>query len=206
MRMVVFRVIHRKLGSLLVRSGVITKLQLEVALNRQAETGERLGGILISCGFATEAQILKALSSQLGVQSVDLSRKVIPAGMRDLIPEEMAREYSIVPVTITDKFLYVAMADPLDRQVVEKIREQCAVKVKVVPMVATKAGIMQAIDALYLGVRPEAAVAENESVVSFMNMVLEQAAAGHAVDVRMTPDNNNSVSVKFQVDGVQCAV
>ena len=194
---------RKKLGALLVRSGVITKIQLQVALDRQQRTEERLGRALINCGFATESQILSALSAQLGVQYVDLSRKNIPVGMAELISEDVARKYCLVPTAVTDKYVHVAMADPLDETAIAVLKRSC--KFKVVPMVATQVGVEAAIDKLYGGVTEQPAVIGNVPVAAFMNLLLENTAAGRSVDMKMVP-GDDTVAVQVKVDGVPCVV
>src|SRR5919201_6027793 len=55
---------RRLLGLLLIEMGVITQAQLDQALAIQAETGERLGEILIDRGFTSRLAIHDALAEQ----------------------------------------------------------------------------------------------------------------------------------------------
>jgi hypothetical protein len=55
-----------KLGTLLVKRGVITAIQLKKALDKQKQLRERtIGDILIELDFADESTISKALNEQL---------------------------------------------------------------------------------------------------------------------------------------------
>lgn len=53
-----------KLGQLLIMEGLITKPQLENALQRQAEAGGLMGEILVELGYCTAEQVKIALAVQ----------------------------------------------------------------------------------------------------------------------------------------------
>ena len=79
----------RKVGELLVDSGIINEHQLEIALAEQRRTGGRLGNILIDLGLATEDAISRALASQTGVDHYDLSKTPIDPEAVPLVPEDV---------------------------------------------------------------------------------------------------------------------
>ena len=64
---------RERLGSKMIDLGLITKEQLDEALKLQKKTGDKIGTCLQKLGFVTERQILKALESQYGIPSIDLS-------------------------------------------------------------------------------------------------------------------------------------
>ena len=90
-----------RLGDLLVKSGAITQAQLEQALELQANTGERLGSVLQKHGFITEKQLIDTLMSQLGVEFVDLNTYNIPPEMAQILPKNIAKKHSVVPIRAT---------------------------------------------------------------------------------------------------------
>ena len=55
-----------KLGQLLRNAGLITEEELQIALEQQKRTGERLGSILVSLGIIDEQSLLEALGISLG--------------------------------------------------------------------------------------------------------------------------------------------
>jgi hypothetical protein len=57
----------RRLGVLLVESGVISQAELESALAEQSASGKRLGEILIARGYSSRPAIQDALAEQSGV-------------------------------------------------------------------------------------------------------------------------------------------
>ena len=65
---------HKMLGSLLKERGLITDSQLEAALEEGSRTGKLLGRVLVDMGFVTEAEILKTLGTQSGMDVIDLNQ------------------------------------------------------------------------------------------------------------------------------------
>ncbi|NLO31901.1 MAG: Flp pilus assembly complex ATPase component TadA, partial [Candidatus Hydrogenedentes bacterium] len=113
----------QKAGELLVEMGVITPLQLDEALQRQRLTGDMLGRTLVGMGYASEQNIIEALSVQQGMERIDITKINITPDALKLVSSDVARFYSIIPVRIEDDVLLVAMADPLNIQTLDDLRQ-----------------------------------------------------------------------------------
>ena len=138
---------YMRLGDLLVASGTITGQQLERALTLQKETKQRLGDVLIQNGFITEAQLIDALRVQLGVDFVDLTAISIPVELAQYVPRNIAKKYCVVPVKLVRNSLYLAMSDPLDFVAQDEVKT--ASRKRIIPMIATRKAVEQAISRLY---------------------------------------------------------
>jgi hypothetical protein len=57
------------LGELLVERGLLSSVQLELALGEQRRTGLRLGEVLVSMGFVSEAALARMLLEQVGLSA-----------------------------------------------------------------------------------------------------------------------------------------
>ena len=57
---------QRKVGQILTNEGIITPKDLNEALQEQSRSGRFIGEILVARGAATEEQVAKCLSQQLG--------------------------------------------------------------------------------------------------------------------------------------------
>jgi hypothetical protein len=112
----------REFGELLVKHGIITERNLEEALSVQKKTKQRLGVVIIELDFATEAEILNCLSAETGVPYLPLGDYEINLAAVDLLPENVARTYGIMPVDVISNGLLVAMANPLDKSVKEAVQ------------------------------------------------------------------------------------
>ncbi len=120
----------RALGAVLVEQGVITPLQLDEALQRQRLTGDLIGRTLVALGYADEQDIIVALGLQQGMELIDITSLDIPQDVVNTITSDVARFYNIVPVRIEDGDLIVAMADPLNIQTLDDLRQITGMNVR----------------------------------------------------------------------------
>ena len=137
------RVIAKQIGDLLVERKMITPAQFQAASKIQQEKGGLLGQILVSLGVATEDAIAQALTSQYGFPYLPLKNYAIEQDLIRLVPENVARQYCLIPVDRIGDTLTVAMADPLNARAVEDIEmlSRCSVQV----FVATMSDVAEAI-------------------------------------------------------------
>ena len=218
-------VAYMRLGDLLISAGVIRPEQLNEALAIQKKTRERLGDVLINNGIITEQQLIEALQMQLGVDFVDLTAVSIPLELARFVPRSIAKKYCVVPVKLQKDELYVAMSDPLNFEAQEEIKS--ASHKQVVPMIATRRAVEQAIATLYgnegtaraieemkreagsnqadiVPVQMSKAVdsgAAEAPTIRFVNSVIERAITERASDIHLEPQEGEMV-VRMRIDGV----
>ncbi|MEK6599843.1 MAG: ATPase, T2SS/T4P/T4SS family [Deltaproteobacteria bacterium] len=139
----------KKLGELLVDAGLITKEQLDIALEEEkSQKGKRLGTLLVEKGFTTELDIAQTLAYQLNIPYIDLHTAVIEPEAIKLVPEKLARQHIIIPLYTEKKnVLRIAMADPLNMGALDDIR--FSTNYECSPMVATQTDILLAIKTHY---------------------------------------------------------
>lgn len=123
-----------KLGEILLKAGVISKDQLNAALEDQRRYGGRLGTLLLERRYITEKVYFKALSAQLKIPAVDFARSSIPEAICKLIPKEVAEKHLVFPVatrrTPSGNILVLAMADPTNVEAQDEIRFQSGFKIE----------------------------------------------------------------------------
>ena len=218
-------VAYMRLGDLLISAGVIRPEQLNDALAIQKKTRERLGDVLINNGIITERQLIEALQMQLGVDFVDLTAVSIPLELARFVPRSIAKKYCVVPVKLQKDELYVAMSDPLNFEAQEEVKS--ASHKQVVPMIATRRAVEQAIATLYgnegtaraieemkreagsnqadiVPVQMSKAVdngAAEAPTIRFVNSVIERAITERASDIHLEPQEGEMV-VRMRIDGV----
>jgi type IV pilus assembly protein PilB len=113
---------RKKLGEMLIEAGVLTEGGLRAALAEQRRWGGTLGRTLVEMRQIKEEELVRVLSRQLGLESVDLDAIKVPQHVLELIPGELAQNYSIVPFGQQMKFLDVAMADPTNVGIIDELR------------------------------------------------------------------------------------
>ncbi len=136
-----------RIGELLTKAKLLTKEQLEKALEEQKQSGGRIGEHLIRLGFVTEEDILDCLSQQYGVPSINLQHFEIDESIIRLIPADVARKYQFIPVSKTGATLTVAMSDPTNVFAMDDITFITGYRVE--PVVASEEALREAIDKYY---------------------------------------------------------
>jgi type IV pilus assembly protein PilB len=137
----------KRLGELLVETGLLTEEMVTRALSEQRSKRGKLGEVIVSLGLASEAEIAQALSLQLGITLIDMKNTPVEPQAIELIGEKVARKHLIVPISIDHKELHIAMADPLSFEAFEDVRFASGLTIK--PFISTRGDILWAIDQHY---------------------------------------------------------
>ena len=138
----------KQLGKILLRQKLVTPGELEDLLERQqASPGSRLGSTAVEAGAVDEVDMLRALSEQHGLPGVDVAQTVVPTENLRLIPYDIAKQYKILPFSVKEEHLFLAMADPSDKRIVDEI--EFVTGRKVFPYVAVSGPLERVIDCAY---------------------------------------------------------
>lgn len=213
------------LGQILKAQGAITESQLIEAIKRKSEDmeGKKLGDVLIELGYISEIDLIKALSKRLQLAIVDYEIPRVPENIISLIPENVARQWEVVPIDLKEGKVVVAMNDPLNYQAIDDIR--IVAQKEVVPMLATKSNIQQALNKFYadkqaknladdmntnmadlsMDQADEEALAmeariDNTPVVKIISTIVSQSFAKGASDIHMEP-HEDIVKIRLRIDG-----
>ena len=209
---------------MLVSGGVITQEQLGAALAVRQGSSKRLGEVLIETGVLTEEKLIKALERQLGVQSVDLMAYPPAPDAAGYLPQSIARKHQVVPLGINGDTLYLAMVDPLNFLAIEEAKKYSGRKVvpmitsrRKLEQASAKlygsVGAAQAIQDMRreLNALPAAAagtaldhnITDDPSAaptIRLVNSILERAVTERASDIHFEPRENEMV-VRLRIDG-----
>lgn len=138
-------------------AGIVTEEQVSIALERQRDSGRRLGEELVAQGFASEVQLTQMLSNQLTVPWVTLQRIEFTRELLSLMPAEMANRLCAIPIYVrrlrSAVTVYVAMDDPTNERALNEVRTTLQMPVKA--MVAPPSEIRHAIRVYYFGAAPQ---------------------------------------------------
>jgi len=114
---------QRKLGQILVDLGYLSEDQLWDVLEEQKQSpGEVIGQVAIRMGLVTDAQVTEALAEQWGMSVVNLPETNIPPKVLEVVPQTMAEIYHIMPISLKDGVLTVAMAEPQNVGALDDLR------------------------------------------------------------------------------------
>jgi len=114
---------QRKLGQILVDLGYLSEDQLWDVLEEQKQSpGEVIGQVAIRMGLVTDEQVTEALAEQWGMPVINLLETTIPPKVLELVPQTMSEIYKIMPISLKDSTLTVAMAEPQNLEALDDLR------------------------------------------------------------------------------------
>lgn len=208
----------KRLGELLIAENIITKEQLEEALVKQKQMGLKLGEYLEKVGILTEEVLIQTLKKQLNLRFIDLSKIHIQDDIINMLPEELAQKYEVLPISVENGKMLLAMKDPLDYYAMEDIR--VLVGLRVIPALTYRETLSQAIKKYYGRSVAEKALTEfvknnqrnvkeevenieqdNAPIMKFINSVIENAIRNKASDIHIEPDMDE-LRIRYRIDGV----
>jgi type IV pilus assembly protein PilB len=137
----------RKLGELLLETGLVQETGLSNALEAQKASGKRLGQVLVELGQVTEEEIAFALAMQLKIPFVDLKDYPIESHVIEMVPEEVCRRYLCIPLETHNNLLHISMADPLDLNIIKELQFVSGARIK--PSVSTATQILDRLRRYY---------------------------------------------------------
>jgi len=85
---------------------------------------------LISSGRVTEEDILKALAEWYGMDWVEIDPGVMQMEAFELVPEEWPRRLRFLPFQLKEDTLLIILTNPLDMDVVDKLRASLGINVE----------------------------------------------------------------------------
>ncbi|MDD3807476.1 MAG: ATPase, T2SS/T4P/T4SS family [Candidatus Marinimicrobia bacterium] len=213
---------RKPLGQLFVENRKITQEQLNEALRYKNEKGIYFGKALLELNYITEHELAQFLAAQMDIPFVKLDDLTIDKEIIRLIPEDMAREYQVIPLFKIGDQLTIATADPLNVEIIDIITKQTGMDLDLV--LATESDIQYAVDVYYgkskkieglseenieyevedIEKKREAAREEeitgNTQVIEAVNTMLLQAIDMGVSDIHFEP-REKDVRIRFRLDG-----
>ncbi|HYC92188.1 MAG TPA: hypothetical protein VEO54_23465 [Thermoanaerobaculia bacterium] len=139
---------HRQnLGEMLVAANLIDEVQMQIALAEQKQTGKRFGSTLVELKFIDENVLAAFLSKQIDIPCISLLHVDIPRKVLRKLSRIHALTYKAVPVRVDSDRLEVAMVDPTDVEVLDKLEK--AIGMTVTPLIAPESSIRTMIERCY---------------------------------------------------------
>ncbi|MEX2247764.1 MAG: GspE/PulE family protein [Dehalococcoidia bacterium] len=216
--------LRKRLGHMLVEAGLLSEEQAEEAAREASEAGRRLGDFVVERGLVTAEGLAMTVSTQLGIPFLDLLRvRIEPEALR-LVPADLCREHTLIPVETDGHALVVAMADPGNMRVIEDLRSLTGLDVR--PAVGIPDEIRRAINLNYrvsseielemgrvASHAPQITQPERQEqqeadlelsqapIVRTADLLLAQAVRDRASDIHLAPEAD-SLRVRLRIDGV----
>src|SRR6185312_11822347 len=214
---------RRRLGDVLVERDLITREQLNEALDVQRQlTGKdrkRLGQLIVEMGFLTERQIAEALAELLALDLIDGGDLAVPMEVARLLPRQVAERARVLVLGRTTEGLRVATADPTNVVALDDVRAYTGSH-SLSLVVATESMIQEHIARVYsMAEDPKLAgssssddgdaaedamlakAADQAPTVRLVNQILSDAVRMGASDVHIE-QQADGVWIRHRIDGV----
>ncbi|WP_432355784.1 GspE/PulE family protein [Sporosarcina sp. A2] len=204
---------RKRLGDLLVESGLITDAQLGMALSEKPKD-QRLGDALLGRGYITEQQLIEVLEFQLGIPHINLFRYPFDPKLFNIVNKDFAKRNLLVPLKADGDRLFVAMSDPMDYLTIEDLRLSTGFHIETA--IASKDDILRTISKYYEDEsledifidQPEENKQQQEElndldspIVRLVNQLMVSAVAQKASDIHLDPQENELV-IRYRLDGM----
>jgi len=212
---------------ILIRRGVIGPDQLKEA----QRAGAAVEDSLVKLGYADIDDIMKAKAEQHGLPFIELREIEIPPSVIELVPESLARENIVMPLSQGNGTIRVIMHDPLGFETIEKLRFVLNREIEVA--LAPKEAIVEAINKYYgssgsetesvdsmlqeftdtaidfaedsgTGGKPGTTNTLEEGdapVIKLVHLIIQEAVTMRASDIHIEPFVDR-VRIRYRIDGV----
>jgi len=164
-------ILKKKLTDILLEAKIITSQDLEKAFKIHADSGGNLKDILVREGFVKEKELMAVFSRELFIPFLELSKYKIDLSIIQLIPEKLARQYKVVPISKIGNVLTVALSDPLNIFAIDDLKVITGSEIDIV--LASEKDIVKVLDKFF----------SSSSATEDISSLVEEEAKGTEVEV-----------------------
>lgn len=208
----------KPIGRTLMEMNLITEDELNVALREQKRTGRLLGEVLHALGFISPDVVESILASDAGVPYINVLNTTPEAAAINLVSESLARKYKLLPVSVEDRTLKVAMANALDIDAIDELRRLTGFFIEA--GYASEADILQMLDQYYEAAErfeelieecirlaeaeggiKEDRLTEESPIVRLVDQLVIKSIRERASDLHIEPDEQ-VIRIRMRIDGI----
>lgn len=206
-------------GKLAVQAGLITDHQLMLAVYEEEKTGKPLADLLQELYGLSAETIQYLLAEDAGIEKVDLTRARMEQDALKRVSSQFALEHLLIPVSLAQNRLTVAMANPFDLATLDQL--QFMTRLYIDARYAPESKILDAIEKYYGGAANRLATPEEKEgsekesqsgpqeeadtvgprVVRLVDGLIAQAIHDEATDIHIEP-REKSLKIRLRIDGI----
>ncbi|MFA5499631.1 MAG: ATPase, T2SS/T4P/T4SS family [Candidatus Omnitrophota bacterium] len=216
-----------RLTDILIKGNLLKKKDLDKALETQKKSGGSLGKILIEQGYISQKNLVVAISSQLDIPPIDLAKYKIDKELVKTIPEKIARQYILLPLSKIGNVLTIVMSDPLNVFAIDDVKMLTHFKIDLA--IAPENEIKDAINSYYgttaqtqeiakileevkpgddvefveeerIDVSEVTEESQKAPIVKVVSLILNEAIKKRASDIHIEPCEK-FLRVRYRIDG-----
>jgi type IV pilus assembly protein PilB len=212
-----------KLGEILLIMGLVTHQQLVEVEKTQSKNNKRIGNILVETGIITDRDLLNALSRQLGIPHISLRPGLYESAVIALLPRDVARRLEVLPMFKVHNTLTLATTDPQAILALDEVQDVTGCKLRLV-LARREEILKHQIDAysgseispeLIDNMATDIELVEQEKsdhtridemaggspVINLVNGLIQRAVRDGASDIHIESGRSRSL-VRFRIDGL----
>ncbi len=216
--------INKKIRQVLTRHGLVPEERIQEALGDNENSS--LTQVLLESGELDESEFLAAMAKETGLTPISLDRVEMTDDLLDILPENLAKYYGIIPVAKIGKILSIAVSDPFDIVKLDDIAMVTSCTVR--PVLSTDFTIALSIPEKYNASKRKVqdlidgmgdpdldmqevveddeeddflADGQDSPVVKLVNLIIYQAIRDKASDIHIEPFEKK-IRVRYRMDGV----
>ena len=217
---------EEQLKKIILESGLVSRSDIEDAVKKSEETGQKFGNILLSEGKIPESDLKRMEAFVLGVPFINLKDEKIELEVLSLIPEPIARNYNIISYKRDGNNLEVAMFDINDLPVIDFIKKHSGFKI--LPRLTDSTSIKNALNQYRKSLQAEFSdliqkenvsikalpdvegeksekelkeMAEDLPVIKIVDSLISHAILQNASDIHIEP-GEQELTVRYRIDGM----
>lgn len=209
---------------ILIRKGILSAEQLDEARNLSLGQGLKLQDALSKLNYASATEVMQAIAEFSGMQFIDLNNVEIPKSVIELVPESVARENLILPLSLEGTVLKIITSDPSNYDTLQKL--QFILNKDIQPVLAIQEQITDAINrnygqsetesmdsmlAEFTGTQIDSTQIDSTTnladagnseapVVKLINLIIQEAVQLRASDIHIEPFGDR-VRIRYRIDG-----
>jgi len=209
-----------RIGDKLIALGLISKDQLQIALQEQRQRKELLGTVLVKMGFVTESALGEVLAESAGLDTFDPSDTMLDPNLLGLMPKDVCMRHKVIPVSQDkDGSVVLVMADVYDVLALDQARRHLPKHLNIKPVYCTEAKITEMISQYYqyeisidgilkeieTGIREKNQLDGRQDgyvnpTVRLVNALLIDAIKQEASDIHFEPEGT-FLRLRYRIDG-----
>jgi len=198
------------LGTTLVRQGLLSLDQLDIAMKEHALQETSFEECLLNLGFMSEGALAEVLSILSGYERVNLKHTLLDPTLKSLVPRGLAERYCFIPISLDKEILRVAIADAYNVTAFDVLRTTLPGVQEVIPLIALESDILEAIDQYYgydlsiRGLLKEIEVGSSvrdHPTIRLVNVILIDAIKLQASDIHFEPEGA-FMRLRYRIDGL----
>ncbi|MBN3039143.1 MAG: hypothetical protein JW869_07010 [Candidatus Omnitrophica bacterium] len=147
------KVLHKRIGKLLLERGIISEEQLNEALELQKKQQQEqgrwrlIGEILVERGYATEEEIITSVTTQYAVPFLPIESYGIDEELIKSVPADIVQKHVFLPIDKMGSLITITIAEIPDAETISDIEQALGCNVEI--FVSSPTELRRAIEKYY---------------------------------------------------------